>query len=219
MDQAFRDRDRRHLTYDYSRYRGLDYGGFYEVMYRRMRPVPPIVELGSGLGFFLDCARRHDVRAVGIESSREGIATSAARRLPVVRGDITVPFPFRDDAFGSAFAHHVLEHVPPTVARRVMMEVRRVLKPGGFLFVVSPNPFVESAHDDPDHINLFTPRELRRDLRAAGYRRVSLGTNYWLPFWDPRTRLGQITRLASGALWKVAPIDRFAGASSAMAWK
>src|SRR5713226_1067767 len=212
------DRDRRHLNYDYSRYAGLDYAEFYEVMLSRMRPAPPILELGSGLGYFLECARRHGMSAVGIELSAEGIAAGAPRRLAVVRADLTLPLPFKDEAFGSAFAHHVLEHMLRETERRVLRETRRVLRPGGFLFVVSPNPHVQAAHDDPDHINLFTPHELREELLATGYRKVSLGTNYWRPVWERHLHLGVAGNLLSGALWKVMPIDRFAATSSAMAW-
>lgn len=184
-----------------------------------MRPVPPVLDVGSGLGFFTECCLRHGAEVVGIEISKEGTTASASRRLPVVRADLAVPLPFRDDSFGSALAHHVLEHVPLNLERAILREVRRVLRPAGFLFVVSPNTFHPQARDDPDHINLFTPHELAREMRAAGYRRVSLSTNYWYPFWEPRVRLGRFGSLLSGALWKIAPMDRRAGTASALAWK
>lgn len=188
-------------------------------MFDRMRPAPPVLDIGSGLGLFLECCQRHRVPALGIELSQEGVRESARRKVPVVRADLTLPLPFRDDSFGSAFAHHVLEHVPIEKERRILREVRRVLRPGGFLFAVSPNNYHPQARDDPDHVNLFTPHQLARELHAAGYRRVSLGTNFWRPVWEPRLRLGRMGTLLSGALWKVAPIDRYAGSASAMAWK
>jgi len=216
---GFDTRDLKHLSYDYARYEGLEYSEFYEVMFARMRPVAPVLELGPGLGFFLECCRRHGVEACGLESSGEGAAACAVRGLRVVRGDVTLPLPFRDDTFGSALAHHVLEHLPVQGERRALREVHRVLRPGGFLFAVSPNAHVREAHEEPDHINLFTPRQLALELRSAGYRKVSLGTNYWRPIWEPAFRLGRAGKILSGALWKIAPIDRFAGTASAMAWK
>jgi SAM-dependent methyltransferase len=210
--------DTRHLTYDYAVYAGRDWR-FFEVMLDRMRPVAPVLDVGSGLGLFVECCARRGVSAVGVELSREGVEESARRHLPVVRADSTLPLPFRDDSFGSAMAHHVLEHVPLEKERAILREVRRVLRPGGFLFAVSPNIFHPQARENPDHVNLFTPHQLRDELRAAGYRRVSLSTNFWRPVWEPRLHLGSLGLLLSGALWKVAPIDRWAGSASAMAWK
>ncbi|HLB66857.1 MAG TPA: class I SAM-dependent methyltransferase [Thermoplasmata archaeon] len=211
-------RDRPHESYDYSRYEGRDWRWF-EPLLARMGPNPPVLDIGSGLGFFVECCLSHRIPAVGIELSREGVAASGARGIPVVRADLSHPLPFRDNVFGSALAHHVLEHVPLDLERAILREIRRVLRPGGFVFVVSPNIFHPNARDDPDHINLFTPHKLAREIREAGYRRVDLGTNYWFPFWEPRVRLGRIGSLVSGALWKVAPIDRWAASASALAWK
>ncbi len=188
-------------------------------MLARMHPVPRVLDVGAGLGLFLECCRHHGVASVGIEISKEGIRACAERNLPVVRADLTVTLPFRDGSFGSAMAHHVLEHVPLDLERSILREVRRVLRPGGFLFVVSPNVHQPGARDDPDHINLFTPHDLALEARKAGYRRVDLGTNFWRPFWEKRVHLGRMGTLLSGALWKIAPIDRFAGSASVLAWK
>ncbi|HYS70881.1 MAG TPA: hypothetical protein VEM95_00495, partial [Thermoplasmata archaeon] len=100
-----------------------------------------------------------------------------------------------------------------------LREIHRVLRPSGFLFVVSPNLYLPNARDDPDHRNLFTPHALGRELRGAGYRRVSLATNYWLPPWGLGPRLGRAGGVLSGILWKLAPVDRFAASASALAWK
>ncbi len=218
MVKAADSRDRLHETFDYRRYGDRDWR-WYEPLYARMHPVPPVLDVGSGLGLFLECCRRHRTTAVGLELSEQGIAASAARHLAVVRADIALPFPLKDDSFGSALAHHVLEHVTRDRERSILKEIRRILRRGGFLFAVSPNLYHPQARDDPDHINVFTPHQLRHELLAAGFSRVSLSTNFWRPFWEPRIRLGSFGVVLSGALWKVAPFDRIAGSASALAWK
>jgi len=217
-DETGATRDHGHEHYDYWRYAGRSWQ-WYEPMLSRMHPVPPVLDLGAGLGLFLECCRHHGTPAVGLELSKEGVQAAAAKRLSIVRGDLGLPFPFRDDSFGSAFAHHVLEHVPLEKERLILKEVRRVLRPGGFIYVVSPNVHQPDARNDPDHINLFAPRELAAEARRAGYRHVDLGTNFWRQFWEPPLHLGKFGNLISGALWKMAPIDRFAGSASVIAWK
>lgn len=211
-------RDRHHETYDYFRYEGRDWQWF-ERLFRRIRPVPPVLDIGSGLGLFVECCLRNDVRAVGIELSKEGVTASAGRKLPIVRGDLTLPLPFRDNTFGSALAHHVLEHVLLETERRILREIRRVLRPEGFLFVASPCVYHPRATEDLDHINLFTPRQLETELRAAGFRRVSFRLTYWHPFWDPDLRTGRVSILIAALLWRLFPMDRRVGVISAFAWK
>ncbi len=211
-------RDLAHEMFDYAKYQGRRWQ-WYEPLYLQMRPTPPVLDVGSGLGLFVECCLHNGLAAVGVELSEEGIAASAARRLPVVRADLGIAFPFRDESFGSVLAHHVLEHVARERERTILKEVHRILRPGGFLLVVSPNVHHPQAHDDPDHVNLFTPHQLRSELRAAGFSRVSLSTNFWRPLWEPHLHLGRMGTLLSGALWKVLPVDRFAASASALAWK
>ncbi len=188
-------------------------------MLARMHPVPPILDVGAGLGLFLECCRHHGVPAVGLELSVEGVKAAATKHLSIVRADLGVPFPFRDNSFGSAFAHHVLEHVPLETERLILEEVRRVLRPGGFVFAISPNVFQPDARAHPDHINLFTPHDLAAEARRAGFTDVDLGTNFWRHFGAPRLRYGRLGNLFSGAMWKLFPLDRFAGSASVLAWK
>lgn len=211
-------RDTAHETYDYWRYRGRDWH-FFEGMFRRIHPVPPVLDIGSGLGFFVECCQHYGVEAVGLELSTEGTRASAQRHVPVVRADLSLPLPFRDDRFGTVFAHHVFEHLPLEKERAVLREVRRVLRPGGFLFIASPSVTHPRARDDPDHINLFTVTALESELRTAGFSRTSFRLTLWHPFWDPDLRLGRASVLAAGFLWRVAPIDRRAGVIAALAWK
>ncbi|HYS71418.1 MAG TPA: class I SAM-dependent methyltransferase [Thermoplasmata archaeon] len=218
MSRSVPARDHGHERYDYWRYAGRDWRWF-EPILDRMHPASPVLDVGCGLGFFAECCRRHGIEAVGVELSLEGVAGCRARGVPVVRADLAVPFPFRDEAFGSALAHHVLEHVPLEVERSVLREIHRVLRPGGFLFAISPNTHHPRAREDPDHRNLFTPHALAGELHRAGFTRVSLATNYWLPVWDRQLQMGRLGSLLAGILWKIAPVDRFAASASALAWR
>ncbi len=184
-----------------------------------MRPQAPVLDVGSGLGFIVECCLHYNVRAVGLELAKEGTRASAARGVPVVRGDLSVPLPFRSDAFGTVIAHHVLEHMPLEMERRVLREAHRVLRPGGFLFVVSPSTYHPHARDDPDHINLFTVRQLRTELEAAGFREISDRLLFWNPFWDPELKMGTASIALGTLLWRLFPRDRRVGVISLVAWK
>jgi len=99
----------------------------------------PVLDLGCGAGFWLPRIRAHDLVAVGIEE-RAALAGEAVTVAPVVVGDGT-RLPFGDATMGAVWCLHVLHHLArPAVA---LAEARRVLRPGGHLFLV------ESVDDNP----------------------------------------------------------------------
>ena len=84
-----------------------------------------VLEVGCGRGAFQDLVTRY----VGVDLSE-----TVARHLhkPFFCASATV-LPFHDDSFEAAWSIHVLEHVrDPEPA---LLEMRRVLKPGGLLFL------------------------------------------------------------------------------------
>jgi hypothetical protein len=73
--------------------------------------------------------------------------------------------------------------VPPDVADVVLSEVRRVLAPGGYLALDTPNARVtrlqQTEFIDPDHEHEYTHGELSSKLEAAGFSVTSAtGLNY-----------------------------------------
>lgn len=60
-------------------------------------------------------------------------------RWPVVRLDATRPFPLPDASFQVVFSEHMIEHVPLDGARRMLGECCRVLRPGGWIRIATPD--------------------------------------------------------------------------------
>jgi SAM-dependent methyltransferase len=78
------------------------------------------------------------------------------RRLPGtdVRCDIAQPLPFRDSAFDSVVADHVLEHVAGR-PKRYLDEIHRVCKPGARVEIGVPHWRHYFAHS-LDHVKTWT---------------------------------------------------------------
>lgn len=84
--------------------------------------------------------------------------------------------PFENDSFNCVIATEVLEHCPlPEV---VLMEVYRVLKPGGVLFLTVP--FLWNLHEVPFDEYRYTPFSMERHLKNSGFIDISLkATGGW----------------------------------------
>lgn len=85
--------------------------------------------------------------------------------------------PMADSAVDCALLTEVLEHCPQP--ERLLSEVQRVLRPGGFLFFTVP--FLWPLHDIPHDEYRYTPFALNRHLRAAGFSQIVLAP---LGGWD-----------------------------------
>jgi SAM-dependent methyltransferase len=99
---------------------------------RRFVSSGNLFEAGAAYGFFLKAAESH-FDCTGIDVSAH--AADTARReygAHVMQGDVE-RVPFANDTFDVAAMWDVIEHLIHPVA--ALKEVRRVLKPGGYLFV------------------------------------------------------------------------------------
>jgi SAM-dependent methyltransferase len=80
---------------------------------------------------------------------------------------------YADGSVDLVYCGQSIEHVPVDVADTVLAEVRRVLRPGGYLGLDTPNARVtrlqQRAFIDPDHEHEYTDAELRAKLAAAGF--------------------------------------------------
>ncbi|MBF0611602.1 MAG: methyltransferase domain-containing protein [Magnetococcales bacterium] len=77
-------------------------------------------------------------------------------------------FPFQNGVFDGIFHTEVLEHVWD--CRRFLSECRRVLKPGGVMFLSVP--FQARYHYIPHDYWRFTPSALNRLLEESGFQKI-----------------------------------------------
>ncbi|MFN2239304.1 MAG: class I SAM-dependent methyltransferase [Thermoanaerobaculia bacterium] len=129
----------------------------------RARQSQPVVDVGCGRGEFLEMCRAGGIEARGFDTNELSVADLRARGLTVSAE--AIPDCFRgmaDASIGSIFASHVVEHLPIEPLIELFAESRRVLRPGGFLMIETPNAeaLAMSASDfwrDPTHL---APRHL-----------------------------------------------------------
>lgn len=55
------------------------------------------------------------------------------------RLDVARRFPYADNSVECAFSSHMIEHLRPVVARHMLQELQRVIRPGGICRIVAPS--------------------------------------------------------------------------------
>jgi len=80
---------------------------------------------------------------------------------------------YSDGSFDLVYSGQSIEHVPVSDADKVLGEVSRVLRPGGYLALDTPNAAVcrlqQAAFIDPDHDYEYTHGEMIDKLRSSGF--------------------------------------------------
>jgi SAM-dependent methyltransferase len=141
------------------------------------------------MGDFLTEARRSGWLVAGTELSRCGAQAARARGVSIAEGEIwEAQLPAA--AFDIVTAWHVIEHVPDP--RRFLEEIYRILLPGGWLVLATPNLqnyifraayTVLRGHPprfyDPNEGEIqrfgFSMHSLRRLVGSVGFADVSVG--------------------------------------------
>lgn len=149
------------------------------------------LDLGCGAGRFLRALTESGVEAVGVEIAQAAVdrarANAPGADVRLVEADGSLPLGHGD--VDLVWCSEVLEHVADTA--HLLLEARRVLRPGGRLLVTVPyhGRFQAAAiallrfeaHFDPlgQHLRFYTRRSLAAALEAAGFADVALTGSAW----------------------------------------
>lgn len=134
-----------------------------------------VLDIGSGSGAFLRTMRKNGWTVQGLEPDPATRERSRVQyQLPVEAPDQLFHLP--DQAFEAITMWHVLEHVH--ALHEYLDQIRRILKPGGKVFIAVPNhtsldaSFYRSywaAYDVPRHLYHFSPEAMLRLATAHGF--------------------------------------------------
>ena len=145
------------------------------------RPDERVLDLGCGAGRFVGALRDHGCEAIGVDVA-EAALERARRNVPGgdfrrIGDDGSLPLEHR--SVDLVWCSEVLEHVADTGG--LLVEARRVLRPGGRMLVTVPfHGRVKAAlisltrfeaHFDPlgAHLRFYTRRSLAAALAGAGF--------------------------------------------------
>lgn len=146
-------------------------------------PGKRLLDVGCGRGDFLSTALQIGFQAVGIDVSKVGIKDCTWKMLPVLKGAVE-DLKFADGAFDVVTFYDVIEHVKDPTG--FLMEIRRILAPGGVISWSCPNLDSWLAKNLKEnwwtlrleqHLWHFTPQTLSMLFGDCGYTVVYWTTN------------------------------------------
>jgi ubiquinone/menaquinone biosynthesis C-methylase UbiE len=149
-----------------------------------------ILDVGCGTGEHLKRAQKHGLQATGIEPAA-GMLAAARKQLPSTRIEqgVATQLPFEDGQFDAVLMIEVLRYLHRSDIGLALREARRVLRPGGVIFVTLVNRWALDGfyiHQRARQLlkrsqfnatnpfcEFFTPGKAERALKEAGFDEVS----------------------------------------------
>lgn len=137
--------------------------------------VKEALDIGAGSGWLVNAFREQNIKSYGIDHS------SLAIKKGLVMKARATQLPFPSNKFHLVTAISLIEHLNKPDTDKFLNEVRRVLRPNGFLFIVTPNfasplRFIQRNNwhgfRDPTHIIFYTPLSLRNLLINRGFQNI-----------------------------------------------
>jgi len=140
---------------------------------RRFQTGGRLLEVGCATGEMLAAASA-SFTVTGVEADAESSCVARARGLDC-RGGTLFDVGFPEAHFDAAALYHVIEHLPSP--RSALDELHRILRPGGWLVIETPNiatPWFRLLGPRwrqfiPDHRFFFTPETIRRLCADQGF--------------------------------------------------
>ena len=144
---------------------------------------PRLLDVGCALGLMLQEAKAANWDAIGVEPSEFAARYAAEHAVcPVFAGTLEQAG-FESGSFDVVTLMDVIEHVPEP--QHLLIEIHRILRPGGVVFLITPNFGSFFVHlygrkaygvGPSEHINCFKSGTLKKLLLNSGFERVKTGT-------------------------------------------
>jgi SAM-dependent methyltransferase len=149
------------------------------------------LDFGAGIGYSVPFFARHmpATKVTCLDVSRKSLELGAARHgaMAEFKHFDGRRIPYADGTFDVALASCVFHHIPHAEHVELLAEIRRVLVPGGRLFVFEHNPLnpltryaVNTCAFD-EHAELVLASTMRRRVRDAGFATARVRYRIFFP--------------------------------------
>jgi 2-polyprenyl-3-methyl-5-hydroxy-6-metoxy-1,4-benzoquinol methylase len=150
---------------------------------------PSILDIGSGLGYFLKDGKERGWQVTGIDPSIESCEYSKSIGVDVVNEYLDEHNYGNLGKFDVVHMHNVIEHLPDP--QQMINIALKLLNPNGLICIVSPNDynplqlaFVKANNKNkwwivtPEHINYFSFSSIRKLLEKQGLNILEQTASY-----------------------------------------
>lgn len=154
------------------------------------RSTNRILDVGCGIGYFLDEAKKRGWEVYGTEYTDEAVQICTQKGHSIEKGKLN-PENYENGFFDVITSFEVLEHI--NNPQEEIQNFHSILRPGGLVYLTTPNfnsllrYRLKSEYNVivyPEHLSYYTPRTIHRLFKKSGFRKKKIQTTGY-----SRTRL------------------------------
>lgn len=153
-------------------------------LFMKNRNLQTVLDVGCGTGKLVKFLNDNNFSAAGCDLYNEAleIAKKINKKKEIVKANAT-KLPFRNESFDFVIGISVIEHLSKKDGILFLHEAKRILKPNGYIFLVTPNfnsplRFLLKekwfGFSDPTHKTFYTQQTLSKRLRENGFIQIQL---------------------------------------------
>lgn len=121
-----------------------------------------ILDVGCGVGNFISFDPKH---IEGIDQNDASLKIATKRGYKVRKGQVT-SLPYKEQSFDGIFSGHVIEHLYPADALKMLSEFHRILKKDGVIVLKTPLMY-SRFFNDLTHIRPYPPEAIMDYLMST----------------------------------------------------
>ena len=144
------------------------------------RKTNKILDVGCGLGYFLEEAKKRGWEVYGTELSEKASEIAANKGINIVKGNLSSN-DYAPNMFDIITSYEVIEHI--NHPKNELVNFNKVLRQGGLVYVTTPNfnsllRYQLKAKYNiityPEHLSYYTPQTLKRLFESNGFIKHSI---------------------------------------------
>jgi 2-polyprenyl-3-methyl-5-hydroxy-6-metoxy-1,4-benzoquinol methylase len=146
------------------------------------RKTGKILDVGCGIGYFLEVAKQRNWDVYGTEFTNEAVVICESKGINVKKGVLDVSN-YENESFDIITSFEVIEHI--NNPREELTNFNKLLRKGGVVYITTPNfnsllrYRLKSDYNVivyPEHLSYYSPKTLTNVFNLSGFKKMKVQT-------------------------------------------
>jgi len=148
--------------------------------FEQFRKTGKLIDVGCGIGYFLEEAKKRGWEVFGTEYTDEAIKICESKGITMKKGKLN-PNSFEPESFDVITNFEVIEHI--NNPQEEIQNFNQILRKGGLAYITTPNwnallrYRLKAAYNVivyPEHLSYYTPKTLKRLFKSKGFHALKV---------------------------------------------